>query len=241
MSLEVAAEYVLSEEADHSEATIEQDLSPRDEPMGNLTKREGEVMVLVARGLTNRQISRELGISERTAGNHIAKILKKLGLRSHPDRRLGVRIPVTYVSPRLGPLTPSMFPKRGITELMDENDFFLWDVLGVSGVRFPLTCLDVAFVRRSKKCPVRGRDEIRRFDASCRTSPTSRVVLERASKVLGPENLGLLERICSPSPGDRLDSGPAATFPPRFAWLSLSAGTNHLVHDQATSFAAERC
>ena len=39
------------------------------------------------------------------------------------------------------------------TELMDENDFFLWDVLGVSGVRFPLTCLDVAFVRRSKKEP----------------------------------------------------------------------------------------
>jgi predicted ATPase/DNA-binding SARP family transcriptional activator/DNA-binding CsgD family transcriptional regulator len=82
MSLEVAAEYVLSEEADHSEATIEQDLSTRDEPMRNLTQREGEVMVLVARGLTNRQISCELGISERTAGNHIAKILKKLGLRS---------------------------------------------------------------------------------------------------------------------------------------------------------------
>ena len=35
------------------------------------------------------------------------------------------------------------------TELMDENDFFLWDVLGVSGVRF----LDVAFVRRSKQEP----------------------------------------------------------------------------------------
>jgi hypothetical protein len=32
------------------------------------------------------------------------------------------------------------------TELMDENDFLLWDVLGVSGLRF----LDVAFVRRSK-------------------------------------------------------------------------------------------
>ena len=117
MSLEVAAEYVLSEEADHSEATIEQDLSPRDEPMGNLTKREGEVMVLVARGLTNRQISRELGISERTAGNHIAKILKKLGLRSHPDRRLGVRIPVTYVSPRLGPLTPRCFQSGALRSL----------------------------------------------------------------------------------------------------------------------------
>jgi non-specific serine/threonine protein kinase len=82
MSLEVAAEYVLSDEADQSEATIAQDLSTRDEPMGNLTHREGEVAVLVARGLSNRQISRELGISERTAGNHIAKILKKLGLRS---------------------------------------------------------------------------------------------------------------------------------------------------------------
>jgi FkbM family methyltransferase len=35
------------------------------------------------------------------------------------------------------------------TELIDENDFFLWDVLGVSGLRF----LDVAFVRRSKQEP----------------------------------------------------------------------------------------
>jgi FkbM family methyltransferase len=35
------------------------------------------------------------------------------------------------------------------TELMDEYDFFLWDVLGVSGVKF----VDVAFVRRSKNEP----------------------------------------------------------------------------------------
>jgi DNA-binding NarL/FixJ family response regulator len=41
-----------------------------------------EVVVLVARGLTNRQISREIGISEHTAGNHVAKLLRKLGLRS---------------------------------------------------------------------------------------------------------------------------------------------------------------
>ena len=37
------------------------------------------------------------------------------------------------------------------TELMDENDFFLWDVLGVSGLRF----WDVAFVRRWKTEPGR--------------------------------------------------------------------------------------
>jgi DNA-binding NarL/FixJ family response regulator len=36
----------------------------------------------VARGLTNRQVSTRLGISERTAGNHVARILRKLGLRS---------------------------------------------------------------------------------------------------------------------------------------------------------------
>jgi DNA-binding CsgD family transcriptional regulator len=40
------------------------------------------VVVLVARGLTNRQISVHLGISERTAGNHVGRILGKLRLRS---------------------------------------------------------------------------------------------------------------------------------------------------------------
>ena len=38
--------------------------------------------MLVARGLTNRQIASELVISEHTAATHIAKILKKLRLRS---------------------------------------------------------------------------------------------------------------------------------------------------------------
>jgi DNA-binding NarL/FixJ family response regulator len=50
--------------------------------MGNLTYREGEVVILVARGLTNHQISCELGIYERTAANHVAKVLRKLGLHS---------------------------------------------------------------------------------------------------------------------------------------------------------------
>jgi non-specific serine/threonine protein kinase len=56
--------------------------SPPVESMGNLTRREREVAYLVARGLTNRQISEELFISERTVHAHVRKILKKLGLRS---------------------------------------------------------------------------------------------------------------------------------------------------------------
>jgi DNA-binding CsgD family transcriptional regulator/Flp pilus assembly protein TadD len=47
-----------------------------------LTPREEEVAALVARGLTNRQIASELSISEHTAANHIAKILRKLRLSS---------------------------------------------------------------------------------------------------------------------------------------------------------------
>jgi two-component system response regulator DevR len=40
------------------------------------------VAALVARGLTNRQIASDLHLSERTIGNHISNILRKLGLAS---------------------------------------------------------------------------------------------------------------------------------------------------------------
>ena len=36
----------------------------------------------MARGLTNRQIASELHLSERTIGNHVSNILRKLGLAS---------------------------------------------------------------------------------------------------------------------------------------------------------------
>jgi len=44
-----------------------------------LTRREREVAVLVARGLTNRQIAAAAHISERTAESHVQHILDKLG------------------------------------------------------------------------------------------------------------------------------------------------------------------
>jgi len=46
----------------------------------DLSDREKEVLVLVARGLTNRQIGEELVISENTARNHVSRILDKLEL-----------------------------------------------------------------------------------------------------------------------------------------------------------------
>ena len=44
-----------------------------------LSPREREVLALIARGLTNRQIAETLVISEHTARNHVTSILDKLG------------------------------------------------------------------------------------------------------------------------------------------------------------------
>jgi DNA-binding NarL/FixJ family response regulator len=49
---------------------------------GPLSPREREVAVLVARGLTNRQIAEELVVTEGTAAKHIENILNKLGFTS---------------------------------------------------------------------------------------------------------------------------------------------------------------
>jgi DNA-binding NarL/FixJ family response regulator len=78
MSLEEAAGYALSKKAADPFTTS---LPPK-RTAGGLSDREREVFTLVARGMTNRQISTELSISERTAGNHVAKILHKLHLHS---------------------------------------------------------------------------------------------------------------------------------------------------------------
>ncbi|GHO89707.1 response regulator transcription factor [Dictyobacter formicarum] len=49
-------------------------------PGDDLTDREREVLALVARGYTNKQIAEALYLSEKTARNHVSHILEKLGL-----------------------------------------------------------------------------------------------------------------------------------------------------------------
>jgi DNA-binding NarL/FixJ family response regulator len=45
-----------------------------------LTDREVEVLVLLARGSTNRQVAEQLGLAEKTVGNHVEHIYQKLGV-----------------------------------------------------------------------------------------------------------------------------------------------------------------
>jgi DNA-binding CsgD family transcriptional regulator len=91
MSLDRAIEYALSTR-DHEAVSS----------VGPLSRREREVAMLVAAGMTNRQISERLFIAERTAEGHVERIRNKLGLHSRAhlaawavERGLASRIDLT--------------------------------------------------------------------------------------------------------------------------------------------------
>ena len=44
-----------------------------------LTNREQQLVGLISRGLTNKQIAAELGLAEQTVRNHVHRMLRKLG------------------------------------------------------------------------------------------------------------------------------------------------------------------
>ncbi|HEX4421665.1 MAG TPA: response regulator transcription factor [Kofleriaceae bacterium] len=54
-------------------------------PASALTAREQQVMEMLARGLTNREIAEHLEISIKTVDTHRGHVLKKLGLRNNSE------------------------------------------------------------------------------------------------------------------------------------------------------------
>lgn len=51
-------------------------------PAGVLTRREREVLQLLAEGRANKAVAKQLGISVKTAETHRARVMRKLGMKS---------------------------------------------------------------------------------------------------------------------------------------------------------------
>ena len=56
-----------------------------DEPAGALSERETEVVVLAARGFSNRRLAEELHLAEATVKRHLANIYGKVGVRTRNE------------------------------------------------------------------------------------------------------------------------------------------------------------
>jgi DNA-binding NarL/FixJ family response regulator len=80
---EVASKLVAHVARPAGEATAPAGGSPATESAlaGDLTEREREILRLVARGASNREVGETLFITEGTVKNHVSNILSKLGLR----------------------------------------------------------------------------------------------------------------------------------------------------------------
>ena len=72
-------------EVDRKRRQVDADVAGLNQLYGSLTKREREVMAFVTRGLMNKQIAGELGLSEITVKIHRGNVMRKMGVRSVAD------------------------------------------------------------------------------------------------------------------------------------------------------------
>jgi DNA-binding NarL/FixJ family response regulator len=65
--------------------------NPADPDPQRLTRRESEVVALIDRGLSNKQIAAELNLSLATVKNHVHSILDKLNVARRGEAAAAVR------------------------------------------------------------------------------------------------------------------------------------------------------
>jgi DNA-binding NarL/FixJ family response regulator len=85
MTVEEAEKYALAEREEPApprRASAPKDFLAVRQPEDGLTGRQWEVALLIARGLTNRQIASKLAVAENTVANHVARIARKLNVPS---------------------------------------------------------------------------------------------------------------------------------------------------------------
>ncbi|WPZ01492.1 two-component system response regulator NarL [Idiomarina sp. OXR-189] len=81
----VTGKMVLSEAITEILATALRQPKSINSQLSSLTNREYEILSLIAQGMSNKMIARELDISEGTVKVHVKHLLKKLGLRSRVE------------------------------------------------------------------------------------------------------------------------------------------------------------
>ena len=69
----------------------------REDPLGELTEREREVLGLVAEGLSNKGIAARLFVTERTVEAHVKQIFAKLRLEVNPESHRRVLAVLAYL------------------------------------------------------------------------------------------------------------------------------------------------
>jgi DNA-binding NarL/FixJ family response regulator len=69
----------------------------RHDPLADLTRREREVLSLIAQGLSNVAIALRLGVTERTVEAHATQIFQKLGLEPSADSHRRVLATLAYL------------------------------------------------------------------------------------------------------------------------------------------------
>jgi two-component system nitrate/nitrite response regulator NarL len=64
---------------------------PAEDPMSRLTAREEEILRLVARGLSNKAVARDLDLQEKTVKHHMTRILNKLQVKNRTEAAILLR------------------------------------------------------------------------------------------------------------------------------------------------------